>query len=156
MIHFKYIILCLVVSFACVGTCYMYIYQSNVEWRYQTKTCMQNRPSPVYNRVIGNHPCIDYAKRLPNCLIIGMMQCGTFALLTFLSAHPQVVRNESYAGLNFFGPNGCYWRGFSWYMDQMPSSCPGQIVIEGTPSNFNYELAPGRIVQTQTSIFCFW
>ena len=69
----------------------------------------ENRPSPDYNRVIGNRPCIDYAKRLPNCLIIGMMKRGTFAFLTFLSAHPQVFRNESYTGLNFFGPNGRYW-----------------------------------------------
>ena len=149
--NYTYVHVCLVASVILTG--YLYIlYPSNLEYRRQPTVFIKNVSSPGCKEMIGDRPCIDYAKRLPNCLIIGMMKCGTFVLLKFVSAHPKVVRNESYVGLNFFGQNGHFRYGYAWYMDQMPYSCPGQFVIEGTPDYFTTETAPERIAQMNPNI----
>ena len=94
-----------------------------------------------------NGSCI---KRLPNCILIGVEKAGTFALLRFLSAHPQVVRNTSYTEVYFF--DRYYDEGLDWYRDRMPYSLPGQVVFEKTPSYFVRSEVPVRVFQTLPDI----
>ena len=89
-------------------------------------------------------------KRLPNCLIIGAEKGGTYALLKFLSAHPQVVRNTAYDELYFF--DRYYSKGIEWYRNKMPYSFPGQIVLEKTPSYFIRREVPARVFRMNPNI----
>ena len=89
-------------------------------------------------------------KRLPNCLIIGTAKAGTFALLKFLSAHPQVVRNEKINEYNFFSLH--YGKGFGWYKDMMPYSLPGQIILDKSPSYFLNPDVPERVYRMNPNI----
>ena len=82
-------------------------------------------------------------KRMRNTIIIGVVKCGTQALLTFLGQHPQTVRNTDINEYHFF--NEQYTKGLEWYRDRMPYSLPGQVVIERTPAYFNNEYVPKRI-----------
>ena len=83
-------------------------------------------------------------KRLPNTLIIGVTKCGTNALLTFLSQHPQIVRNTAIDEYFFFDKH--FAKGLMWYRDRMPYSLPGQVVIDNTASYFtHYKEVPKRI-----------
>ena len=96
----------------------------------------------------GNPDATEFAstfckKRLPNTIIIGNTKCGTSALLTFLSQHPQIVRNTYINETHFF--DKYYTKGIEWYRDSMPYSLPGQVVIERTPNYFALEYVPGRL-----------
>ena len=67
-----------------------------------------------------------FEKRLPNVIIIGEMKCGTTALSTFLSLHPDnVVASKE---MNFF--SFLFDNGFEWYREQMPPSRIDQLTIE--------------------------
>ncbi|GFS04213.1 heparan sulfate glucosamine 3-O-sulfotransferase 5-like [Elysia marginata] len=68
--------------------------------------------------------------RLPKALIIGFSKCGTTALRTFLTLHPQIV--SPIEEVRYFNFN--YTKGLEWYRRQMPPSTPNQITIEKTPS----------------------
>ena len=64
--------------------------------------------------------------RLPTCLIIGAMKCGTYALRSFLTVSPYIA---AYDGeINFFHKE--FDKGFKWYKKQMPVSTPDQITLE--------------------------
>ena len=89
-------------------------------------------------------------KRLPNCLIIGIAKAGTYSLLKFLSAHPQVVRNEKINEYDFFSDQ--YKNGINWYKDRMPFSLPGQVVLEKSPSYFPHPEAPERVFRMDPNI----
>ncbi|KAK3700242.1 hypothetical protein RRG08_033520 [Elysia crispata] len=67
--------------------------------------------------------------RLPKALIIGFSKCGTLALRTFLTIHPDIVC--PIYEINYFNEN--YHKGIEWYRNQMPSSTAKQITIEKTP-----------------------
>ncbi|RUS68679.1 hypothetical protein EGW08_023559 [Elysia chlorotica] len=69
------------------------------------------------------------ARRLPKALIIGFNKCGTAALRSFLSIHPDIVSPT--LELYYFSHN--YSRGLEWYKSQMPMSTPRQITIEKNP-----------------------
>ena len=77
-------------------------------------------------------------RRLPQCLIIGEMKCGTRALLAYMGLHPDIVVAKQEA--NFF--DAYYSKGLDWYRDQMPLSMSGQITVEKTPS---YYRTPGSL-----------
>ncbi|GFS10208.1 heparan sulfate glucosamine 3-O-sulfotransferase 3A1 [Elysia marginata] len=68
-------------------------------------------------------------RRLPKALIIGFSKCGTSALRSFLTIHPDIVApgNE----VRFFTDH--YSKGLEWYRHQMPKSTANQITIEKTP-----------------------
>ena len=68
--------------------------------------------------------------RLPKALIIGFSKCGTAALRTFLTIHPDVV--SPIPELNFF--TLYHSKGLEWYRKQMPPSTEQQLTIEKTPS----------------------
>ena len=69
-------------------------------------------------------------RRLPQCIIIGAMKCGTRALLEYLNIHPDIVRADH--EIAYF--DKFYDEGPEWYRKQMPLSTPGQITVEKTPS----------------------
>ena len=75
-------------------------------------------------------------KRLPEVLVIGAPKCGTAALSSFLSHHPDIAIDEK-KELNFFSQN--YDLGFDWYIDKLPCSAPGQIVIERSSNYIRIE-----------------
>ena len=68
--------------------------------------------------------------RLPKALIIGFSKCGTAALRTFLTIHPDVV--SPILELRYF--TLYYSKGPEWYRKQMPLSTEQQLTIEKTPS----------------------
>ena len=70
--------------------------------------------------------------RLPQCLIIGEMKCGTRALLEYMGLHPDIAIAKD--EVNFFDSH--FNKGLDWYRDQMPLSTPGQITVEKTPSYY--------------------
>ena len=86
------------------------------------------------NRLIEQQDILQ--RRLPQCLIIGEMKCGTRALLEYMGLHPDIAiaKNESH----FFGSH--YNKGLDWYRSKMPLSTPSQITVEKTPS---YYRTPG-------------
>ena len=86
-------------------------------------------------------------RRLPRCLIIGEMKCGTRALLQYLDLHPDIaVVNE----VNFFHKN--YNKGLEWYRDQMPLSKHDQLTVEKTPEYYKSTDAMHRIRAMNASI----
>ena len=95
----------------------------------------------------GNPKTADFGSfceiRMPNTIIIGVVKCGTQALLTFLGQHPQIVRNTDINSYRFF--NEYYANGREWYRDRIPYSLPGQVVIERTPSYFADKHVPERV-----------
>ena len=72
----------------------------------------------------------ELQRRLPQCIIIGQMKCGTRALLEYLALHPDVAvaNHEVVYFVNF------YEKGQEWYRNQMPLSTPGQITVEKSPA----------------------
>ena len=83
-------------------------------------------------------------KQLPKSLIIGAPKCGTAALATFLSFHPD-ISVEKRLEFNFFSDN--YNLGFDWYKEKLPCSRPGQLVVERSSNYFVREEAKYRIWQ---------
>ena len=71
----------------------------------------------------------DKRRRLPKALIIGFNKCGTTALRSFLTIHPDVVSPSKET--RFFIDR--YSKGLDWYRKQMPKSTSGQITLEKTP-----------------------
>ena len=102
------------------------------------------------NTVSDDAECEHGEKRLPDCIIIGVQKGGTKALLDFLSAHPQVVRNELIGEYHFF--DNWFKLGIEWYRKNMPCSLPNQIVIEKTPRYFRAWYAPKRVFQMDPNI----
>ena len=112
-------------------------------------TTHYNVSNPAMTICIGyGHPNVTDVssfceKRLPNTLIIGVTKCGTNALLTFLSQHPQIVRNTAINEYFFF--NVHYTKGLEWYRDRLPYSLPGQVVIDTSAGYFAKTEVPERI-----------
>lgn len=71
-------------------------------------------------------------KKLPGCIIIGVRKGGTRALLEMLSLHPSI--RMAAQEVHFFDNETNYARGYSWYLNQMPTLVPGQIAVEKSPS----------------------
>ena len=68
----------------------------------------------------------ELKKRVPSCLIIGVMKGGTYALRTFLTLHPRIV---AYDGeIKYFSQK--FDKGLAWYKSKMPPSYANQITIE--------------------------
>ena len=87
-------------------------------------------------------------RRLPHCIIIGEMKCGTRALLDYIGLHPDVAKAKHET--NFF--NKHYSKGQEWYRDQMPLSKPGQLTVEKTPNYYRYTYTANRIRAMNASI----
>ncbi|GFR79063.1 LOW QUALITY PROTEIN: heparan sulfate glucosamine 3-O-sulfotransferase 3A1 [Elysia marginata] len=86
----------------------------------------------------GNHskpaqptasPPLEKRPRFPKALIIGFSKCGTAALRTFLTIHPDVVSPiPEIRYFTFYFSNGP-----EWYRRQMPPSTAEQLTIEKSP-----------------------
>ena len=87
--------------------------------------------------------CRGTCKRLPECIMIGVPKTGTYTLINFLGIHPQIAfpHNE----VNFFHRDDNYLQGYSWYLDQLPVSSPGQITMEKSPGYLFRDGVPERI-----------
>jgi hypothetical protein len=90
----------------------------------------------------------NYAKRLPQAIIIGAKKCGTRALLKFIGAHPNV--STAGAELHFF--DRFYHMGLDWYREQMPYSLENQVTIEKTPKYLIDKQVPERVYQMNPNI----
>jgi hypothetical protein len=90
----------------------------------------------------------NYAKRLPQAIIIGAKKCGTRALLKFIGAHPNV--STAGAELHFF--DRFYHMGIDWYREQMPYSLENQITIEKTPKYLIDRQVPERVYKMNPNI----
>ena len=71
-------------------------------------------------------------RRLPQCIIVGAMKCGTRALIDYLALHPGVVTTPW--EINYF--DHYFDRGLEWYRSQFPLSRHNQTTIEKTPGYF--------------------
>ena len=98
---------------------------------------------------LENNKC---EKRFPNTLIIGVTKGGTFALMWFLSQHPQIVHNHDINEYFFFAKN--YQKGLQWYKENMPYSLPGQVVIDKSANYFAQKETPARVFQLNPSMKC--
>ena len=89
-------------------------------------------------------------KRLPNAIIIGVKKGGTRALLEILKIHPSIRASGS--EVHFFDRDENYEQGLEWYRQQMPTSLPGQITIEKSPSYFITPKVPERVYRMSKSV----
>ena len=89
--------------------------------------------------IINNLTC---RKRLPQALIIGAPKCGTTALATYLSFHPDVSIYKD-KELVFFSTN--FKLGFNWYIDNLPCSQSSQLVIERSSQYSVFQSVPERV-----------
>ena len=87
-------------------------------------------------------------RRLPQFIIIGIMKCGTRALITYLELHPDIVTVKP--EINYF--NLHYDNGQEWYRNQMPLSKPGQVTTEKSPKYYEAVDVPKRIHAMNASI----
>lgn len=89
-------------------------------------------------------------KRLPNAIIIGVKKGGTRALLEILKIHPSIRASSN--EVHFFDRDENYEQGLEWYRQQMPTSLPGQITIEKSPSYFITPKVPERVYRMSKSV----
>ena len=83
-------------------------------------------------------------KTLPKLIIVGFSKCGTAALALYLSYHPNItidpdLRNE----IKFF--NSHYDLGFDWYLQELPCTKSGNIVVDRSADYIYNAEVPGRI-----------
>ena len=92
-------------------------------------------------------------KTLPKLIIVGFSKCGTAALTLFLSYHPNVtIDHDLRKEIKFFNLN--YELGFDWYLQELPCTTRGKIVVDRS-SDYVYEAeVPKRIwgMSAQTKI----
>ena len=71
---------------------------------------------------------IEFCKRSPNVLILGVKKCGTTTLGTFLNHHPNIVTTGE---VPFFENNKTYAKGYENYIKKMPVArfhyCQAQV-----------------------------
>lgn len=82
-------------------------------------------------------------RRPPDFIVIGVRKCGTRALLSMISLHPQVV--SAGPEVHYFDRDSNYKRGLNWYVSRMPKSRVGQLTGEKSPSYFVTPGVPTRI-----------
>ena len=92
----------------------------------------------------------DKARRLPQCIIIGVKKCGTCALRKFLGLHPNVVAPKTET--HFFDRPHMLIQGLEIYRRLMPQSWPNQTTVEGSPSYFVTPGAPELIFSMNSSV----
>ena len=92
-------------------------------------------------------------KTLPKLIIVGFSKCGTAALTLFLSYHPNITIDPDLSReIKFFNLN--YDHGFDWYIQELPCTKPGNIVVERSADYIYQAEVPKRIwgMSAQTKI----
>ncbi|RUS76674.1 hypothetical protein EGW08_015564 [Elysia chlorotica] len=102
--------------------------EKNVNMRQTRKTELSDKNVNI--RQTTKTELLERARRLPKALIIGFNKCGTAALRSFLSIHPDIVSPNREP--RYFSNN--YNQGLAWYKSQMPLSTSRQITIEKSPN----------------------
>ena len=116
-------------------------FQSEQSTDIKAETTVEN-----IDRPFDQHGTLQ--RRLPNCLIIGQMKCGTTALLRYLALHPDIA--IAHFELSFFNTN--YRRGLEWYRNKMPFSLPDQLTVEKTPEYCMSNTSASRILAMNARI----
>ena len=85
----------------------------------------------------------------PDAIIIGVRKSGTFALLQFLSLHPDIVVAEN--ELEFFSKY--YSKGLGYYLKQLPKrERLSQVLMEKTPAYFRWPNAAQRMLEMRKDL----
>lgn len=80
-------------------------------------------------------------ERQPKFIIFGVKKCGTGALKTFLTYHPDLkTPGETY----FFHAH--YNKGIEWYLNQMPPIRQSQMLFEKTPNYYRQPDVPSKCI----------
>ena len=87
----------------------------------------------ISRRTAELHP----KNKFPSCIIFGVSKGGTRAVQEYLKLHPDVVAPSK--ELHFFD-NATLQneKGEDWYLSQLPSSKPSQIVVDKSPDYFQH------------------
>ena len=80
----------------------------------------------------------------PTFLIIGAQKCGTTALYTYLSKHPEIIPSEQ-KELHFFDCDNRYARGEIFYHGLFPAVSPHQLTFDASAGYLMNHKAPARI-----------
>ena len=140
MKHKFIIIILLVFTLFIYHLCFIYIHPG---WPSRNKTASAasvHLTSSTSNR----------AKKLPDCILIGVRKGGTRALLDMLNLHSSIrVANFE---VHFFDNETNYNKGLDWYRDQMPATSPSEIALEKSPSYFVTPSVPKRVYQMNKNI----
>eukprot|EP00794_Sanderia_malayensis_P009227 gene9227-10201_t len=118
---------------------------------HRVSDILHRHPSNVTENAASNSKSklpTNFVKRLPQALIIGVKKGGTKALLTFLSAHPDIRSCKK--EVHFF--DKYYDKGMQWYREKMPRSYPHELTIEKSPRYFITGQAPKRIYEMSPNI----
>ena len=75
---------------------------------------------------------------LPDAVVVGAPQCGTYPLHYFLSRHPSVKGADK--PLHFFDRSLA--EGREWYKERLPASSSSSAVVERTPEYMGVPEAP--------------
>ena len=89
---------------------------------------------PQFREIATHGPGEECIKRLPNAIVVGVQKGGTTALLSFLSAHPNIVACMHPAETQYFSAH--QGRPLDWYKHLMPCSYSNQITMEKSPPYF--------------------
>lgn len=85
---------------------------------------------------------VDYARFLPDFLIIGAQRCGTTSLYSYLISHPNVTPAKQ-KEVHFFDTN--FAQGLEWYASHFDDRNDETITGEASPYYVFHPLAPWRI-----------
>ena len=92
-------------------------------------------------------PC---GKSLPSAILIGGQRTGASAISKFLVSLNKHIKGPIQETHFFDSEN--YIRGFSYYQDLMPESCPGDVVIDLNPGYFSSPLVLDRMYQWKPNL----
>ena len=93
-----------------------------------------------------NEAEIQYEKRMPDLIIIGMQKCGTTVLKYFLEAHPKLIA-PTVGEIHFFEKDWNFEKGKEWYLSQMPNAPPDSFILEKTPDYMAVPVVAKRIFE---------
>ena len=83
-------------------------------------------------------------KTLPTLIVVGFSKCGTAALSLYLSFHPEITIDPDLTReIKFF--NLHYELGFDWYLQELPCTKAGKIVVDRSADYVYNAEVPKRI-----------
>ena len=97
-----------------------------------------------------NEAEIQYEKRMPDLIIIGMQKCGTTVLKYFLEAHPKLI--ATVGEVHFFEKDENFEKGKEWYLSKMPNAPPDFLIIEKTPDYMAVPICAKRIFEMKPTM----
>ena len=117
-------------------------YTAFVSYRHRHK---EPPPTPTLTSSLDYSGGLE-VKKAPDCIIIGVRKGGTKALISMLDSHPQVAAASG--EVHYFDNDENFNKGMSWYINRMPTSHSGELIVEKTPSYFITPDVPKRMVES--------